>query len=94
MAMEFIERIRKQLGVQSKYAMAKLLGTTPQAYESLIQANDRIRLRDLIALRRVSGLSDKALLDEIEKKVQESEKQALKDMKMRARKQRTKDNEG
>ena len=77
MGMDFIEGIRKRLGVKSKYAMAKLLNTTPQAYETLLKANDRIRLRDLIALRRVSGLTDRALLDLIEKKVIAGEREAL-----------------
>ena len=81
MAMEFIEQIRKRLGIKSKYAMSRLLNTSPQAYETLIRADDRIRLRDLIALRRVSGLSDRQLLDLIEKKVVAKEREANKAIK-------------
>ena len=84
--MEFVEVIRKRLGIKSKYAMSRLLNTSPQAYETLLKANDRIRLRDLIALRRVSGLSDRQLLDLIEKKVVATEKEATEVLKRNRKK--------
>jgi len=72
MAMEFIEKIRKRIGFKSRYKMAQAMGTSAQQYDSLINADDRIRLRDLIALRQICGLTDTQLLDEIEKKVRKA----------------------
>ncbi len=69
--MDFIAKIQKRLQLNTKYKMAMALGTTPQQYDSLLKANDRIRLRDLVALRHISGLTDTELLDMIEKKVKE-----------------------
>ena len=64
--MDFVEKIRKKLKIETRYKFAQLLRKSPQAYDSLMNAQDRITLRDLVALRRVSKLSDTALLDEIE----------------------------
>jgi len=64
--MDFIEEIRKNLKIATRYKFAKILGKSPQAYETLVGAKDRIQFRDLIALRRVSGLTDTQLLDHIE----------------------------
>jgi hypothetical protein len=64
--MKFIEKIRNQLGI-SKYELSRRIGITPQAYHSLSKATDNIPLKALIGLRREGKLSDKALLDLIEK---------------------------
>lgn len=67
--MDFIEDIRKKLGIETKYKFSKLLRKSPQAYETLILAKDRIQFRDLIALRRVCRLTDTELLDLVEKEI-------------------------
>ena len=68
--MKFIEEIREQLGV-SGAEFGRMLGiddeNARQGYRSLVNAKDRIKLETLIALRRVSGLTDTELLDAIEK---------------------------
>lgn len=66
--MDFVEQIRKKRNI-SKYRFAVELGRSPQAYQSLIQAKDRITFRDLINLRKKLGLSDSKLLDLIEKEL-------------------------
>jgi hypothetical protein len=67
--MDFIEDLRRNLGISTKYKFSKILRKSPQAYETLILAKDRIQFRDLIALRRVCGLTDTALLDLVEKEI-------------------------
>lgn len=64
--MEFLDKIQKKRGLQTKKEMAQLLEKTVQSYYSLERAGDRITLRDLIALRKKAGLTDKELLDLIE----------------------------
>lgn len=68
--MEFVEKIRKKLGLDTRYKFAKKLKKSPQSYDTLIGAEDRIKYRDLIALRRVSELSDSELLDLIEDEIE------------------------
>lgn len=67
--MEFVEKIRRKLKIKSRYKFAQILRKSTQAYDTLVRAQDRITFRDLIALRRVSGLSDTELLDAIEKEM-------------------------
>lgn len=68
--MEYIEKIRNKLKLDTKYKFAKKLRKSPQAYDTLIGAEDRIKYRDLIALRRVSRLSDTELLNLIEDEIE------------------------
>ncbi|MCO6432232.1 MAG: hypothetical protein J5J00_15365 [Deltaproteobacteria bacterium] len=78
--MEFVETIRKRLKIKSQAQFAVKLRKYPQAYQSLVKATDRITLRDLIALRRVSGLSDRELLDVIEKELESSNPEAYREL--------------
>jgi transcriptional regulator with XRE-family HTH domain len=64
--MEFLDKIQKKLNLSTKKEMAQLLEITPQSYYSLERAADRITIRDLIRLRKRTGLSDTELLDLIE----------------------------
>jgi len=73
--MEFLDKIQKRLGLSTKKEMAQLLEKTVQSYYSLERAADRITLRDLVMLRKRSGLSDSELLDLIEGETKLSEKQ-------------------
>lgn len=67
--MEFVEKIRNKLKLGTRYKFAKRLKKSPQSYDTLVEAGDRIKYRDLIALRRVSELSDSELLDLIEDEI-------------------------
>ena len=76
--MRFVERIRlkknrSRKNTLSKYAWAKKLGMSPQAYHVLVttKRRDRMRIHDLLAMRRELGLSDKQLLDYIEKEYEQ-----------------------
>ncbi len=77
--MKFVEKIRKRLGVSTRYSMAvDVLKTSPQHYESLVKSKDRIRYVDLMKLRKVSGLTDTQLLDLIAGEVESIERQRKK----------------
>ena len=67
--MEFVEKIRRKMKIKTRYKFAQILRKSTQAYETLVKAQDRITFRDLIALRRVSGLTDTELLNAIEKEL-------------------------
>lgn len=72
--MEFIDKIREGWGI-TRYEMHKRLGLeTPQAYYSLIRSKDRIKLSNLIKLRKTLGISDSELLDLLEAELQKNEK--------------------
>jgi len=75
--MKFLKDIRLKLGI-SGAEFGRVLGLPKgqerQGYRSLLNANDRIKLEILVALREVSGLSDTELLDAIEKEVKNSRK--------------------
>ncbi len=74
--MKFVEKIRKRLGIATRYSMAvDVLKTSPQHYDSLVKSMDRIRYVDLIKLRKASGLTDTELLDLISKEVELNERQ-------------------
>lgn len=64
--MDFIEKLRNELKLESKADLAKKLGKTLQAYYSLELATDRITLKDIVALRHLEGMTDQKLLDLIE----------------------------
>lgn len=66
--MDFLEDIRKKLGL-SKAEFARQIGSSRQAYRSLEAATDRIRLKDLIGIRKLNCLTDKELLDLLEKEL-------------------------
>ncbi len=82
--MEFVEKIRKLLRVETRYKFAKLLRKSNQSYETLVAAQDRITFRDLIALRRVSPLTDSQLLDLIEKELKEIAPEAYSELPKRS----------
>ena len=70
--MEIWEKIRKKLGEDTGYQMAKRLGIMPQMWDSLVNARDRIKFRDLLLMRELAheiGWSDKKLLDELQKEL-------------------------
>ena len=67
--MDFIEKLRNELKLESKADLAKKLGKTLQAYYSLEWATDRITLKDIVALRHLEGMTDQKLLDLIEEEV-------------------------
>lgn len=67
--MDFIDKLKKELGLESKADFARKLGKTLQAFYSLELATDRITLRDLVALRHLEGMTDQKLLDLIEEEV-------------------------
>lgn len=65
--MDFLEDIARELKFDTKAEFARLLGKSLQAFYSFERSNDRITLRDLVALRRLPGMTDKKLLDYLEK---------------------------
>ena len=75
--MRFIEKIRKRLDL-TNVEFGRLLGFEKdrerQGYRSLMNSNDRIKLDILITLRKISGLTDKALLDSIEEEINQNQK--------------------
>jgi|LakMenEpi03Aug12_release.lakeMendotaPanAssembly.Ray.scaffolds.fasta_scaffold3121021_1 hypothetical protein len=70
--MDFVEEIRNLLKVESRYKFSKILRKSTQSYDTLVAAKDRITFRDLIAIRRVSPLTDTQLLDLIEEELKSS----------------------
>ena len=74
--MDFVERIRGKLGI-SKYEFAHRMGISPQGYHSLTNSTESLSLKAIIGLRKASGLSDRALLDEVEKEWNSRQKEAL-----------------
>ena len=78
--MDFVEKIRKNLGV-TRYAMAYLLDVSHQTYRSLTMSSDRIRIRELVNLRKLAdeaGWDDTKLLDEIEREYKKVSRNAKK----------------
>ena len=76
--MRFLEDLRSEMTDEegnplSKYALARMLGMSPQAYHALTakEDRDRIRIRDLLAVRNVLSLSDSELLDSIQEEFEE-----------------------
>lgn len=78
--MDFVEEIRNLLKVESRYKFSKILRKSTQSYDTLVDATDRITFRDLIALRRVSPISDTELLDLIENELKEINPQVFADL--------------
>lgn len=70
--MDILEHIRGKLGL-TKAQLAKKIGSTRQAYRSLEGATDRIRIKDLIGIRKLNCLSDKELLDLLEEELNKQE---------------------
>jgi hypothetical protein len=75
--MDFVEQIRNLLGIESRYKFSKILRKSTQSYDTLVAAKDRITFRDLIALRRVSPISDTELLELIEEELKEINPEAF-----------------
>jgi hypothetical protein len=68
--MDFLDKVRALFGLDKKMDLARRLGfTDPRQYYSLERATESIRLKDLIALRRLEGMTDKLLLDLIEEEL-------------------------
>lgn len=63
--MQFIEDLRIRTK-KTKSEMGKILGRSPQAYRTLVQAREQLTTRDISMLRSHFGLTDTELLDLIE----------------------------
>lgn len=63
--MKFIEDLRNKAN-KSKTEMGRILGGSPQAYRTLVDAREQLTTRDITMLRRNFELSDTQLLDLIE----------------------------
>lgn len=64
--MEFLKKLSTDLGFKTKKELALALGKDAQGYYSLERATERLGLRDIVALRHLSGMTDSKLLDLIE----------------------------
>lgn len=73
--MEFLDKIRVKLKLSTKKELAQVLEKTVGSYYSLERATDRITLKDLVTLRKKTGLTDTELLDLIEEEANLTEEQ-------------------
>lgn len=64
--MEFIGKLVEELNLGSKAELARRLGKSLQGLYSLELAGSKITLKDIVALRRLPGMTDERLLDLIE----------------------------
>lgn len=64
--MEFVKHLVDELKLTSKAELARKLNKSLQALYSLELAVNRISLKDLVALRRLPGMTDSRLLDLLE----------------------------
>jgi hypothetical protein len=64
--MEFIKKLVEELGLGTKAELARRLGKSLQGLYSLELAGSKLSLRDIVALRRLPGMTDEHLLDLIE----------------------------
>jgi len=70
--MKFIDELRIR-AKKSKSEMGRILGRSPQAYRTLMQAREQLTIKDISKLRRHFDLSDTELLDLIEAEFEELE---------------------
>ena len=63
--MKFVEDLRAKAKL-TKSEMGRVLGRTPQAYRTLVEAKEQLTTKDITMLRRHFELSDTELLDLIE----------------------------